>query len=53
MRGMGRRVLFLREESFKSDRADWSGLTSYSFDWAEPNTGIVEAIDKFLPELGQ
>ncbi len=53
MRGMGRRVLFLRESSFNNDRADWSGLTSYSFDWAEPALGISEAIDKFLPVRDQ
>jgi|GEM_PF-957775 hypothetical protein len=48
MRGMGRRVLFLREKSFHNDRADWSGLVTYDFDWMNPKLGVEAAIKKFL-----
>ena len=51
MRGMGRRVLFLRERGFRNDRADWEGLIRYDFDWDRPGRGLQEAIDKFLPPL--
>ncbi len=51
MRGMGRRVLFLREKEFKNDRADWSGLTGYEFEWDNPEPGVLEAVKKFLPTL--
>ena len=52
MRGMGRRVLFLREEGFKNDRADWSGVINHAFNWASPKAGIEVAINRFLEGSG-
>ncbi|MBW0000224.1 MAG: hypothetical protein JO015_14070 [Verrucomicrobia bacterium] len=49
MVGMGREVLFLRESSFKHDRADWAGLLSSSFDWDDYEPAISTAIAEFLP----
>lgn len=45
MVGMGRHVLFLREQGFGHDRADWAGLHSYEFDWDDPRPGIDAALD--------
>ena len=39
MTGMGRQVLYLREEQFKHERADWAGLINYTFDWNETHKG--------------
>lgn len=50
MVGMGREVLFLREESFKHDRADWKGLNECTFKWDDPGTGVSAALDAFLPQ---
>jgi hypothetical protein len=50
MTGMGRDVLYLREQGFAHERADWSGLINYTFDWKNPKPGIQTALDKFLPE---
>jgi hypothetical protein len=50
MTGMGREVLYLREEGFDHERADWTGLTNYTFDWKDPQPGIDLAIGKFLPK---
>jgi hypothetical protein len=47
MKGMGRDVLFLREEDFKHERADWKGLVDYTFTWADPAPGVNAALDKF------
>ncbi len=49
MTAMGRDVLYLREEGFKHDRADWSGLVNYTFEWDKPKQGIEDAVNKFLP----
>jgi hypothetical protein len=48
MVGMGRQVLFLRESSFRHDRADWAGLLNNSFEWDNPQPGISNAINQFL-----
>ena len=48
MRGMGKDVLFLIEERFDHERADWSGLTKKSFSWDDPATGIRPAILDWL-----
>jgi hypothetical protein len=48
MVGMGRKVLFLREQSFTHARADWSGLINATFDWASPATGVSAAVQGFL-----
>jgi len=48
MKGMGRDVLFLREESFQHERADWKGLVDFTFAWANPAPGVNAALDKFL-----
>jgi hypothetical protein len=48
MAGMGREVLFLREQGFKHERADWKGLISFDFDWESPQQGINDALDAFL-----
>lgn len=48
MQGMGRQVLYLREQSFEHQRADWEGLLSEEFDWDAPGTGIETGLTKFL-----
>ena len=50
MTGMGREVLYLREEGFDHERADWSGLINYTFEWKDPKKGIESAVTKFLPK---
>jgi hypothetical protein len=50
MTGMGRDVLYLREQGFEHERADWTGLTHYPFEWANPKPGIELAVNKFLPQ---
>jgi hypothetical protein len=50
MTGMGRDVLYLRERAFEHERADWSGLINYTFDWDDPEQGIELAVNKFLRE---
>lgn len=50
MVGMGREVLFLREQSFQHDRADWTGLINEPFAWQDPVPGIEAALKKFLPD---
>jgi len=50
MTGMGREVLFLRESSFKHDRADWGGLLSSSFEWDNCEPAISTAIRGVLPQ---
>lgn len=50
MVGMGRKVLFLREERFRHDRADWAGLLSAQFSWEDPRPGIAAAVADFLPD---
>jgi hypothetical protein len=49
MTGMGRQVLFLREEKFEHVRADWSGLLNAPFDWKDPGPGIAAGLGDFLP----
>ena len=49
MVGMGRDVLFLREQTFTHARADWTGLINAAFDWADPAVGVTAAITRFLP----
>ena len=49
MTGMGREVLYLREQGFGHERADWTGLINYTFDWKDPRQGIESAVNKFLP----
>lgn len=51
MRGMGRRVLYLRERKFRHRRADWEGLLTEEFDWDDPAPGIGAALDRFMPEF--
>jgi hypothetical protein len=48
MVGMGRRVLYLVEKSFKHARADWGGLIKEEFDWEKPADDIKQAVHKFL-----
>jgi hypothetical protein len=50
MTGMGRDVLYLREQAFAHPRADWDGLINYPFDWNDPKPGIEQAVNKFLPQ---
>jgi hypothetical protein len=50
MVGMGRDVMFLREQSFAHDRADWTGLITATFDWADPAPGVTAAMKVFLPQ---
>jgi len=48
MRGLGRRVLYLVEQSFSKKRADWSGLLETPFDWNNPTVGIEPGVRKWL-----
>jgi hypothetical protein len=50
MTGMGRQVLYLREKTFGHERADWTGLINYTFDWNDPKQAIEQAVNKFLPQ---
>jgi hypothetical protein len=49
MTGMGRDVLYLREQGFNHARADWTGLINDTFAWNDPKQGIDAAVNKFLP----
>jgi hypothetical protein len=49
MRALGKDVLYLVEEKFSHERADWSGLRYDSFPWDDPSSAIDEAITKWLP----
>ena len=48
MRALGRRVLFLMEETFSHGRADWGGLRSLEFKWEAPKPRIRKAINEFF-----
>ena len=48
MRGMGRDVLYLVEQDFKKQRADWGGLIEASFDWADPKPGVDAGVGAWL-----
>lgn len=48
MRGMGRNVLYLVEQTFGNVRADWGGLIERSFDWNDPVPGIQAAVQDWL-----
>jgi hypothetical protein len=48
MRGMGKKVLYLREKNFKHERVDIVGLIKEEFDWKDPEKGIADAVKKFL-----
>jgi hypothetical protein len=50
MLGMNRKVLYLVEKGFKRERADWKGMSSSPFDWANPGPDIDAAVSKFLPK---
>ena len=52
MKGMGKPVLFLEETEFKNKRADWQGLISHSFTWANPEAEIDVAVAAFLKKQG-
>jgi hypothetical protein len=45
---MGRDVLFLMEERFRHNRADWDGFLKETFSWENPEVGINQAITKWL-----
>lgn len=49
MRGMNRDVLYLVEDSFDLGRADIAGLIQDKFDWANPRSGVENAIGNWLP----
>jgi hypothetical protein len=48
MRGMGRDVLYLVEQDFKRQRADWGGLIECAFDWANPGPDIKAGVKAWL-----
>jgi hypothetical protein len=48
MKGMGKRVFFLMEQSFAHTRADWNGLITKSFSWKNPKEGVREALTVWL-----
>jgi hypothetical protein len=49
MLGLNRGVLYLVEKDFKRERADWTGMIKYEFDWNNPEPDIATAVRKFLP----
>jgi hypothetical protein len=49
MLGLNRRVLYLVEKDFKQKRADWQGMSTSEFDWANPGPDADAAVKKFLP----
>jgi hypothetical protein len=53
MRGMGKSVLFMIEESFTHSRADISGLIEQSFRWTDPEADMAAAIETWLESLGR
>jgi hypothetical protein len=48
MRGMGKRVFFLREKNFRHFRADLGDLLNEEFDWDNPEQGVRTGIEGFL-----
>lgn len=50
MIAMGKDVLFLIEENFQHERADWSGFLNKRFNWEQPEKGIQDAIQSWLSE---
>jgi hypothetical protein len=48
MRGMGRDILPLVEQTFGYQRADWGGLIEHRFDWKDPTPGISTAVASWL-----
>ena len=50
MRAMGKRVLFLQEESFSHGRADFGGLRAWKFSWDNPEPGITQAIQEWAKQ---
>jgi len=48
MRGMGRDVLYLVEDDFQKERADWGGLIEDHFDWDDPAATIPPKIKAWL-----
>jgi len=48
MRAATKPILVLAEEKFDKNRADFTGLIQYTFDWANPKPGISDAVTKFL-----
>jgi hypothetical protein len=48
MRAMGKRVLFLREKGFAHGRADLGGLRAWSFDWDDPELGVLTALEEWI-----
>lgn len=50
MRGMGRRVLYLVENTFSHARADWGGLITHPFDWKASQDEIAKVVSEWLQE---
>jgi len=50
MRGMGRNVLYLVENDFKRERADWGGLIQSPFDWTNPGPDIKAGVEAWLKQ---
>jgi hypothetical protein len=48
MRALGKEILYLVEEGFSHERADWLGLLREEFPWEDPCPAIDEAIAKWL-----
>lgn len=51
MRGMGKRVLFLREAEFTHFRADLGDLLNERFDWSDPEPRIRAAVGGWLKTI--
>jgi hypothetical protein len=52
MRALGKEVLYLVEENFSHERADWLGLLRDSFPWDNPSSAIDEAVTRWLTGRG-
>lgn len=48
MRAMGKKVLYLVEESFSAERADAAGFIGERFAWDNPESKIPDAVERFL-----
>ena len=51
MRGMGKPVLFLAEDTFNHHRADLGDLLKQRFTWADPQPGINAAVGPWLQQI--
>jgi len=48
MRAMGKPVLFLMEQTFQHQRADWQGLLQEQFSWEDPAATVRDAVGRWF-----